>query len=107
MQENVIYVGVDVDDNSFHVKALGRSVRPVLLLHETDLNSICLGELISEMSQRKWSFISPDEAYKDPIALIEPKSSTRLNQGRVFALAKESGYDGPWYSSQTLARNQA
>ena len=61
----------------------------------------------SDMSQRKWSFISPDEAYKDPIALIEPKSSTRLNQGRVFALAKESGYDGPWYSSQTLARTQA
>jgi len=96
------YAGMMADDADFFdnmsVKALGRTVKHVILLHETDLNAICLPELVSELKQRKWSFISPDEAYKDAIATTEPLSSTKLNQGRVFALAKETSYGGPWYS---------
>ncbi len=80
------------------VKSLGRSVRHVILLHETDLNAICLSELIHAFKNQRWSFISPDEAYKDPIASIEPKSSGKLNEGRVFALAKEAGYKGPYFT---------
>jgi peptidoglycan/xylan/chitin deacetylase (PgdA/CDA1 family) len=80
------------------IKALGRSVKHIILLHETDLNAICLTKLIQAFKNKQWSFISPDVAYKDPISLKEPKSSTKLNGGRVFALAKESGYNGPYYS---------
>ena len=80
------------------VKALGRSVKHIILLHETDLNALCMDVLIGELKKQNWFFISPDAAYQDPIALLEPKSTTILNQGRVFALAKEAGYNGPWYS---------
>lgn len=82
------------DDMS--VKALGRSVKHVILLHETDLNALCLNTLIQKLKNEKWTFISPDEAYRDPISKHEPRSSTKLNDGRIFALAKEAGYHGPF-----------
>ncbi|MDO9183758.1 MAG: polysaccharide deacetylase family protein [Bacteriovorax sp.] len=93
------YARMMADDGDFFdkisVEALGRSVKHVILLHETDLNAICLSFLIKEYKNRGWTFISPDVAYKDPIASFEPLSSTKLNEGRVFALAKEKGYAGP------------
>jgi peptidoglycan/xylan/chitin deacetylase (PgdA/CDA1 family) len=96
------YAKIMADDADFFddmsIKAIGRSVKHVILLHETDLNAICLDALVRELKFRKWSLISPDDAYKDPVAKIETLSSTKLNQGRVFAIAKESGYNGPWYS---------
>jgi len=76
------------------VRALGRSVKHVILLHETDLNALCLGTLIEQFRNDGWSFISPDAAYADPIANLEPKASTHLNQGRIDALAREAGYRG-------------
>ncbi len=83
--------------DNMSVKALGRSVKHVMLLHETDLNAICLNALILELRNQKWTFISPDEAYRDSIATQEPLSSTKLNNGRVFALAEEAGYKGPYF----------
>ncbi|MDO9181933.1 MAG: polysaccharide deacetylase family protein [Bacteriovorax sp.] len=94
-----VYAKMMADDGDFFdkmsVEALGRSVKHVILLHETDLNAICLSSLAKEYRNRGWSFISPDIAYKDPIASTEPLSTTKLNEGRVFALAKEKGYSGP------------
>jgi hypothetical protein len=52
--------------------------------------------MIQKLKLEKWSFISPDEAYNDPIAAQEPRASTKLNDGRVLALAKEKGYGGPF-----------
>ena len=76
-------------------KALKRDVKHTILLHETDLNAICLKTVIAEFKKKNWSFISPDEAYSDPISKIQPAATSKLNQGRVFALAKEAGYKGP------------
>ena len=96
------YARMMSDDAQFFdemsVKALKRSVKHVILLHETDLNALCLGTLIQTLKAQNWTFISPDLAYSDPIAAREPRSSTKLNQGRVFALAVEGGYKGPLYS---------
>lgn len=93
------YASMVADDGDFFdkisVKALGRSVKHVILLHETDLNAICLRAVIKEYKNRGWSFISPDAAYNDPIASQEPSSATKLNSGRVLALAIDKGYDGP------------
>lgn len=83
------------DDISTRI--LGRSVRHVLLLHETDLNAICLSSLVSWLRENDWSIISPEDAYKDPIAAREP-ATMYLGQGRVAALAKEKGYAGPYIS---------
>jgi hypothetical protein len=79
-----------------------------MLLHETDLNAICLSSLVREYKNRGWSFISPDEAYRDTIAYLEPHAATKLNDGRVMALAKEKGYVGstqkPWGSEVEIER---
>lgn len=96
------YKGMMADEADFYdnmsVKALGRSVKHVFLLHETDLNALCIGDLVAELRARKWTIITPEESYTDPIALREPSNKVPLNQGRVHALAKERGYKGPYYS---------
>lgn len=84
--------------DNMSVKALGRSVKHVMLLHETDLNAICIGELVKELRSQRWKIISPEEAYKDPIADKEPSDLVKLNMGRVFALAEEKKYAGPYWS---------
>lgn len=94
----------DFYDN-MSVKALGRSVKHVLLLHETDLNAICISELVRGLRDKGWEIISPDEAYTDPIAAVEPSVNVPLNQGRVHALAKERGYKGPYFSFWTSLKN--
>jgi peptidoglycan-N-acetylglucosamine deacetylase len=85
--------------DNMSLRALGRSVKHVMLLHETDLNALCIGEVVRGLRKKGWNIISPDVAYQDPIAQTEPSSSTKLSQGRVFALAKEAGYKGPYYSN--------
>lgn len=96
------YRDMIVEDAGFYdqmsVKALGRSVKHVLLLHETDINAICISDVVQGLRKKQWKIISPDEAYTDPIAQIEPLSTTPLNQGRVHSLAKQKGYKGPYFS---------
>jgi peptidoglycan/xylan/chitin deacetylase (PgdA/CDA1 family) len=82
--------------DNMSVKALGRSVRHVILLHETDLNALCIPELIAELRSHGWKIVSPEAAYADPIADHEPLNSVRLDEGRVMALAIEKGYPGPY-----------
>ncbi len=91
--------------DNMSVKALGRSVKHTLLLHETDLNALCIGEVIRGLRGKGWKIISPDRAYEDAIAQTEPSSSTKLNQGRVYALAKEAGYKGPYFSKWNEEEN--
>jgi peptidoglycan-N-acetylglucosamine deacetylase len=97
-----VYRDIILDDAEFFdvmsVKALGRSVKHVLLLHETDINALCIGEVVRSLRAKNWKIITPDEAYSDPIAKTEPPSTTNLNQGRVHALAKAAGYAGPFFS---------
>lgn len=106
------YAGMVADEAEFFdslaVKALGRSPKHVLLLHETDLNAICLTTLMKVLKKQKWNFVSPEEAYRDPIASQEPKSSTKLNNGRVYALALETSTDIPttkkWNSTDDIEK---
>jgi peptidoglycan/xylan/chitin deacetylase (PgdA/CDA1 family) len=76
------------------VKELGRSPRHVLLLHENDLAALYLGDLVKRLRKNGWKIISPDLAFKDPIASVEP-DTLWLGQGRVIALAATKGYTGP------------
>ena len=84
--------------DNISVKALGRSVRHVILLHETDLNALCIRQLVDEFHSHNWKIISPELAYADPIAEREPSNAVRLDEGRVLALAIEKGYPGPFDS---------
>lgn len=71
-------------------KTLGRSPRHVLLLHENDLAALFIGDLAAELRKRGWTIVTPDVAYADPIAEIEP-DTLFLNQGRVAAIARTQG----------------
>lgn len=88
---------------------LGRSPRHVLLLHENDLAALYLGDLVTRLRGKGWQIISPEEAFLDPIATVEP-DTLRLGQGRVIAMATAKGYKGPtgrWEDEDELQREFA
>lgn len=61
-----------------------------LLLHENDLAAMFAGDLIKALRDEGWIIINAREAYKDPIAEIEPDTLFN-NQGRVAAIAETRG----------------
>jgi peptidoglycan/xylan/chitin deacetylase (PgdA/CDA1 family) len=73
-------------------ETLGRSPAHVLLLHETDLNALFIEDVIAALRADGWEIIPIDEAYRDPIAQMEPDTLV-LGGGRVSALAGAAGRD--------------
>ncbi|SFC36090.1 polysaccharide deacetylase family protein [Pseudoalteromonas denitrificans] len=73
-------------------KTLGRSPKHVLLLHENDMAALFIDDLIEHIREQGWKVISPQEAYKDPIAFTIPDVLFN-GQGRVAAIAKSKGWD--------------
>ncbi len=73
---------------------LHRSPDHVLLLHENDLAALYIDDLVRKIRSQGWSIISPVEAYRDTIAAMVP-DVLENNQGRIVALARERGYQGP------------
>jgi peptidoglycan-N-acetylglucosamine deacetylase len=71
-------------------KALNRSPKHVLLLHENDLAAHFIGDLVGLLRSRGWKIISPEEAYTDPIATYAPDVLFN-GQGRIAAIAVEKG----------------
>ena len=53
-------------------RTLGRSPAHVMLLHETDLAALFIGDLVEELKRHGWTIITMDEAYSDPFYQIEP-----------------------------------
>ena len=53
-------------------KTLGRSPAHVLLLHETDLAAMYIGDLVSELRRNGWTIITVDQAFADPINKAMP-----------------------------------
>lgn len=71
-------------------KSLNRSPRHVLLLHENDAAALFIGDLVSHLRSKGWKIISPQQAYKDPIAKNFPRVAFH-KQGRVAAIANSKG----------------
>jgi peptidoglycan/xylan/chitin deacetylase (PgdA/CDA1 family) len=92
------YVDLLADSVEFYdavaIKKLGRSPRHVLLMHENDLAAMYLGDLVAQLRKNGWKIISPELAFSDPIASVEP-DTLLLGQGRVMAIATTKGYSGP------------
>jgi len=90
------YVETIVDTAEFNDRiareTLGRSPAHVLLLHETDLNALFIVDLVAGLRAAGWTIITMDEAYRDPIAAVEP-DTVYLGAGRVAALANVAGRD--------------
>ena len=91
-----LYVETIVDTAEFNDRiareTLGRSPAHVLLLHETDLNALFIVDLVAGLRAAGWTIVTMDEAYRDPIAQMEP-DTLYLGGGRVTALASAAGRD--------------
>lgn len=72
------------------VEAMGRSPAHVLLLHETDLAALYIGDAVAALRRAGWEIVSADEAFHDPIAAIEP-DAMYLGGGRVAGIANAAG----------------
>lgn len=69
---------------------LNRSPRHLLLLHENDAAALFVGDLIAALRSRGWKIISPQRAYKDPVARHFPQTAFH-KQGRIAAIAHHQG----------------
>ena len=54
-------------------RALGRSPAHMLLLHETDLAALFIGDLVAALRADGWDIITADAAYADPMARHLPE----------------------------------
>lgn len=84
------------------VKVLGRSPTHVMLLHETDIAALFIGDLVKALRARGWEIVTADAAYADPVRLLHP--DTPFAQGTLTeALAWEKGLPAPrWYDRNDL-----
>jgi len=74
-------------------EVLGRQPAQVVLLHENDLAASFTIDLVKALRANGWTIISPDEAFKDPIATTLPQ--TRFSgMGRIAAIAADAGHEG-------------
>jgi peptidoglycan-N-acetylglucosamine deacetylase len=83
-------------------KTLGRSPAHVLLLHETDLAALFVGDLVTELRKRGWRIVTADSAYADPLRKLMPDVPSA--QGTLTeALAWEKGLPAPrWYERNDI-----
>lgn len=86
---SIIWQGIEFYDD-IAKKVLGRSPKHVLLLHENDTSAIFLPKLVRHIRDKGWNFISPQQAYEDPIAEQLPNVLFH-KQGRVAMLAYAKG----------------
>ncbi len=68
-----------------------RSVKHILLLHTNAINAAFLPDVISLFRSKGWAFVSPDEAYRDP---VYEKKPTVLPAGEsiLWSFAKQNDF---------------
>ena len=75
-------------------RTLGRSPAHVMLLHETDLAALYIGDLVAELRRHGWKIISADEAFADPINKAMP--DVPYSSGTLIgSMAWEKNIDPP------------
>jgi peptidoglycan-N-acetylglucosamine deacetylase len=53
-------------------RTIGRSPAHVMLLHETDVAAMFIGDFVAELRRNGWAIIAADEAFADPVATVMP-----------------------------------
>ncbi len=96
------YVQRHVEAANFYdqlaIKTLGRSPVHVMLLHETDMAAMFIGELVNELRKDGWRIVTADQAFRDPIGK-RTNFDTPSAQGTLTEmLAWQKGIPAPrWY----------
>ncbi len=71
-----LYVASQMSAVDYHDElarlTIGRSPAHVILLHETDIAALFIGDFVAELRRRGWKIITADEAFADPIAKAMP-----------------------------------
>jgi peptidoglycan-N-acetylglucosamine deacetylase len=72
-----------------------RPVKHTLLLHDNDVTTMFIKDLVDLLRNKGWTIISPEDVYTENLV---NNSIDELfnNQGRVMAIAKSNGYRGPF-----------
>ncbi len=60
--------------------AIKRSPKHTLLLHENDLLGLFLSDLIAAFRLAGWEIVSADDAYADPLSLMEPDTLSLVKE---------------------------
>lgn len=82
------------------IKYLGRSPKHVLLLHETDMNALFIGDFVEALRLNDWKIISPKEAFEDEISKFTLSETMKFNPGRIGEIAFSKGQKkGLWHES--------
>ncbi|WP_298336540.1 polysaccharide deacetylase family protein [uncultured Erythrobacter sp.] len=98
-----LYIEVHVDAaeayDAIAREAIGRSPAHVMLLHETDLAALFIGDLVRALETKGWTIITNDEAYDDPFARYAATYDTPSAQGTLTEqVAWQMGVSAPrWY----------
>lgn len=78
-------------------RVTGRQPVQVMLLHETDLAALHIGDLVRALRKAGWTIVSADTAYADPIGQERPDVPV-ANGTLTEALAWAAGVPAPrWY----------
>ena len=78
-------------------RVIGRQPVQILLLHETDLAALHIGDLVRALRKAGWTVVSADAAYTDPIGAEMPDTPS-ANGTLTEALAWAAGVPAPrWY----------
>ncbi len=78
-------------------RVTGRQPVQVMLLHETDLAALYIGDLVRALRKAGWTVVSADQAYADPIGEAMPDTPS-ANGTLTEALAWAAGVPAPrWY----------
>jgi peptidoglycan/xylan/chitin deacetylase (PgdA/CDA1 family) len=82
------------------IRATGRQAAQVLLLHETDLAALFVGDLVGALRAKGWQIVTADVAYADPVAQEAARVDVPSAQGTLTeALAWARGLPAPrWYA---------
>jgi peptidoglycan/xylan/chitin deacetylase (PgdA/CDA1 family) len=77
-------------------RTLGRAPVQMILLHETDLAALFVDDLAAALKADGWTIVTADEAYRDPIANMEPDVDF-ADGTRTQMLAAERSVGNRWY----------
>lgn len=82
------------------LRTLDRQPAHVMLMHENDLTTLTLVDLVEALRAKGWEVITVDEAYADPIAIEATRYDTPSAGGTLIEqLAWQKGLPAPrWYA---------
>ncbi len=95
------YVTLHVEAANFYDglarQTIGRSPAHVMLLHETDMAAMFIGDLVAALRKDGWEIVTADAAYRDPIGKVV--YDTPSAQGTLTEMmAWQKGLPAPrWY----------